>query len=854
MTHVLDFRNGSFEFGGKFMVQNQSGYEISVCYITEKKSGDTPWQNQNSMSSTLPTLGLQLGLMILFTHLLIFLLKPLHQPRFTAQIIAGILLGPTFLGRSRLSIDVFTFDSNMLLETFANLGITYYMFLVGLEMDLSTLKYLSKKSFSIAIAGILLPIAASATLYQLPKYIWYIDDSAKPLAWGFIFWSIPLSVSSFPDLARILADVKLLHTDIGRIALSVAIISDIVVWALLVFAVTIVDKTDAMHMTVLPTIAFILICWFLLRPGIAWMIKKTVKEGGDFSAMHINFILTGVAVCGMITDACGAHSMVGGFMLGLIIPNGDLAMKIMEKIEEFVTGIMLPVFFMVAGLRTNLFVLIRGAALTGVRYSVEMLLLITIGATSTKILSTFLVSLCFGMSTYDGLALGNLLNTKGVLAVIVLNESRSLKLLDNTTMSIMMFAIVFMTALVGPIFSIAQKSTRRVRKYKQRSIQRSNQNSELRILTCIHSVRNVSGIINILEVSNATKRSPVTVFAVHLVELTGAASAMLIVHDSYKTNGNHHHRNRGRAESDQIINAFIKYESRNEGVSVHPLTAVSPYNTMHEDICNLSEDKHIAMILVPFHKEATADGRLQGENRSIKEVNQKLLDKAQCSVGILIDRGLGSSSSDSTFQLNSSELSTGLNLAVIFIGGLDDQEALSYGWKMAGTPGISLTVVRFLSSTNDAASVELVNDEDGDLDSDSGKELDDEFINEFRFKTMCHQSIKYHEKLVDTGVELVETMRTMYSDFDFYVVGRGRGVKSSPLAMDTELCDNPDLGPIGDLLVSSDFTAHASVLVMQSVDDDIRSVSFRHKAKFGQKNWASPILNPHYKASVNKGN
>ncbi|KAK1577153.1 hypothetical protein Q3G72_019377 [Acer saccharum] len=854
MTHVLDFRNGSFEFGGKFMVQNQSGYEISVCYITDKKSGDTPWQNQNSLSRTLPTLGLQLGLMILCTHLLVFLLKQLHQPRFTAQILAGILLGPSCLGRSSLSVEVFTFDSNMLLETFANLGITYYMFLVGLEMDLSTVKYLSKKSFSIAIAGIVLPIAASAALYQLPKYVWYIDDSEKPLAWGFLFWSIPLSVSSFPDLARILADVKLLHTDIGRTALSVAIISDISVWILLVFAVTIVDKTDAMHMTVLPTIAFILICWFLLRPGIAWMIRKTVKEGGDFSAMHINFILTGVAVCGMITDACGAHSMVGGFMLGLIIPNGELAMKIMEKIEEFVTGIMLPVFFMVAGFRTNLYVLFRGASLKGVRYSVEMTALITIGATSTKILSTFLVSLCFGMSTYDGLALGNLLNTKGVLAVIVLNESRSLKLLDNTTTSIMMFAIVFMTALVGPIFSIAHKTTRRVRKYNQRTIQRSNQNSELRILTCIHSVRNVSGIINILEVSNASKKSPVTVFAVHLVELTGAASTMLIVHDSYKTNGNFNHHSRERAESDQIINAFIKYESRNEAVSVHPLTAVSPYNTMHEDICNLAEDKHIAMILVPFHKEATADGRLQGENRSIKEVNQKLLDTAQCSVGILIDRGLGSSSSDSTFQLNSSELSTGLNLAVIFIGGLDDQEALSYGWKMAGTPGISLTVVRFLLSTNDAASVDLVNDEDGDLDNDSGKEFDDEFINEFRFKTMCHQSIKYHEKLVDTGVELVEIMRTMYSDFDFYVVGRGRGVKSSPLAMDAELCDNPELGPIGDLLVSSDCTAHASVLVMQSVAEDLRSVSFRQKAKFGQKIWASPILNPYYKASVNQRN
>ncbi|KAL5832827.1 hypothetical protein ACOSQ3_016501 [Xanthoceras sorbifolium] len=860
MPALRDLGNGNWEFGGKYFVQNFSGYEISVCYITNKTIGNTPWQNQNSVSTYLPSLAVQLGFMIFFRHLLVYLLKPLHQPRFIAQVVAGILIGPTFLGRVNWINQMFPFESNMLMETFASMGLTYYMFLVGLEMDLSIVRYLDKKSLSIAVAGILIPIAAAAGMYQLPKYTLYgnkLGGSEMPLTWGFTFWSITLSITSFPDLARILADVKLLHTDIGRTALSAAIISDITVWVLLVFAITIVDKTEVVHMTVLPTIAFLLTCWFLLRPAIAWMIRKTkTRGGGDFSEMHINFILTGVAICGMITDACGAHSMIGGFMLGFIVPKGDLAMKIMERIEEFVTGIMLPVFFMINGFRTNFFDLISGAIHVG---GATTLVAITIGATSAKILSTVLVSIWFGMSPRDGLALGSLLNTKGVLAIIVLNEGRSLKMLDNKTMAIMLFAVLFMTALVGPIFSIANKTSKRVGIYKQRTIQRTNHDSEIRILACIHSIRNISSIIKILEVSNATKRSPISVFAVHLVELTGSASAMLIVHDSYRTNTSNHPPSREKAESDQIIGAFVEYESRNPAVSVHPLSAVSPYNTMHEDICNLAEDNHVAMILVPFHKEATADGGLQGENRNVKEVNQKLLDAAPCSVGIFVDRGLGSSSlTDANSGL--------LRLAVIFIGGLDDQEALSYGWKMAGgTQYVSLTVVRFLPGNDaklndDHAPVNENNNKQADLDLDTttdsggtGKDnFDDEFVNEFRFKTMCDQSITYHEKILNTWVEVVKSMKTTYNDYDLYIVGRGRGVKSPLTTGLSEWCDNPELGPIGDLLVSSDFTGLASVLVMQSVAANMRSGSIHHKGKFGQKKWASPILNPHYKASVNR--
>lgn len=756
---------------------------------------------------------------------------------------AGILVGPTFMGRFSWSQYVVSYESNMIVETFGGIGLTFYMFLVGLETDLSTLGSMSKKSVSIAFSGILLPILTGAGLYQIPRYVWYENKESYelPITWGFTFWSLVLSATSFTDLARLLSDVKLLHTDIGRTALSVAATSDITVWVLLAIAITIVDKTQVVFLTLVPTIGFLLFCWFVLRPGIAWMIKQSKRRGREFGEMHMNVILTLVAVCGMVTDACGAHSMIGSFMLGIIIPNGEIAMAIMEKIEEFVTGILLPVFFMVCGLRTNLHELVVSNPNGGV-----MLLLIASLATLSKILSTILVSSAFGLPCSDGFAIGNFLNTKGVLAIIVLNEGRGLKILDSTTMSVMVFTVLFMTALVHPIFSLAIKGTRRAARYRHRTMQRSNAETEHRILACIHSVRNVSGIINLLELSNATKRSPFRVFPVHLVELTGHSSAMLIVHDAHRTTST---SNNTILEQPEFI-PLIKYQTMNDAVFIHPLTAVSPYNTMHEDICQLAQDRQIAMILVPFHKEPNADGSLQADNVSIKEVNQNLFDTAPCSVGILIDRGLGSFVKGSTLHGKSPEF----RLAVVFFGGADDQEALSYGWKMAGTPGVSLTVIRFIPGKDAVQESEINRDGDDSVSTFDGENeneyYDEDYVNEFRFRTMNCPSIIYQEKIVDSSEQVVEWMRNVYSGFDFYIVGRRRAERSPLTVGLVEWCQFQELGLVGDLLVSSDFTAHASVLVMQSVADNLRSASIKRKEKFGQKKWVSPILNPYFKASV----
>ncbi|KAJ0112620.1 hypothetical protein Patl1_02000 [Pistacia atlantica] len=786
-------------------------------------------------------------------HFFMILLKPLRQPRFVSQLMASILVGPTFLGsifyweRDPFRwMNLFPYEQSMLLESYANLGVTYYMFLVGLEMDLSNLKHTRKKSWSIAFAGFFIPFVVGAILYFVPL----VNDRPErdQNYVGALFWAITLSITSFPDVARTLSDVKLLHTELGTIALSSALITDILTWLFLVLAIVISDENlHSITLSLVPIFCFITVSFFGLHPLITWMLQHTKNKQGKFSNKLsdtlIYIILMGVAVSGFITDACGSHSLVGGFVFGLIIPKGEFAIEVMEKTEEFVSGILLPGFLICSGIRTDFRNLVKETKWSSVG-------MITTIATSAKIVSTLVVSSSFRMSLKEGLTLGSLMNIKGVFALVVLNEGRNLKTLNEVYMVVMVFIILMMTCLVRPILMLINCTRKHSSHSKLRTIQASKPNSELRVLTCIHSGQNISGIIHLLEVSNSTRESPICVFAAHLVELTERASAILILHDKLKTSTTPS-LSQGKSQPDHyIFSAFENYKIGNESVSLHPLSVLSPYTTMHEDISKVAEDKAVTIILIPFHKQPTADGGLQGENKTIKYVNKNLLAKAPCSVGILVDRGLGSSKLSKSL---SSDKLPELQLAMLFIGGPDDHEALSYAWRMARKEGVILTVVRFRPSidgkNNENESCYSIKEDENKVEFD-----DDDYINLFRFKSMYDKSITYLEKRVKSSNELEKAIGELYSNFDLYIVGRGRGVKSPLTDGLIDGGDSQELGVIGDTLISSKFTAHASVLVVQqSASSEIMDDSLPpSESNFKQKKWASPVLNPEYEAKYGK--
>ncbi|BFG30381.1 hypothetical protein CerSpe_166550 [Prunus speciosa] len=794
-----------------------------VCYNKTITHVTGMWKAENALLSTLPLFFTQLGLIMFICHFLKLLLTPLHQPRIVAYTIGGIILGPSFILKTQFSRKyLFPVKSTLTIETMANLGLIYYMFLQGLEVDFKPILQARKKVWSIATAGILVPLPLG---YLLHKTLAPNAHPLKATTYGPFFWGTTLATTNFSELAQVLADAKLLQSDVGRTALSVSIINDLVSWVLLV--ITVATVSDGKLYTVLSTFTLIIFCVYGIRPLLSWMVCNTsfFNEKYDMDN-QICFIMAGVLLFGFISDAFGSQSILGAFMLGAILPKGELKTVITEKVEDFVSKVLLPLFFLILGMRTHVDIVFRSASILIVMSIVALAFL-------AKFVVTFVAAIVNKMPVRDSLAFGLVMNAKGLLATIILNSGRDLHVLDHNTFSVMILAIVIMTAAVGPILALIYKSNGPSKQHTHRSIRSIQPNSEFRILTCIHSTSNVLSIINLLEASNPTKQSPMFVFAVHLVELSGRASAMLIVHDTCsnirKTSKITAKNQKHSSPSDQIVAAFEKLETESEESSlfVEALTVVSSYTSMHEDICNLADDKSADLIIIPFHKQSNIDGEMDNGNSSFRGVNKNLLENASCSVAIFVDRGLTDSS-----NIKNDDGHGCCRCAMLFIGGPDDREALAYAWRMASNPSpnpnISLTVVHFIVGKD--ASVDLRpnnpnNDHDHHEDEEKNilevveenekeKHLDDQYIESFVFNTRNQPSIRLINEVVHNGEETLKLISAMGNDYDLYIVGRGQ-IGSSPLTFGlSEWGDCPELGPLGDTLASSNIVARASILIV----------------------------------------
>ncbi|CAK7350245.1 unnamed protein product [Dovyalis caffra] len=776
---------------------------------------------------------MQLVATILVTRAVYYLLRPLSAPKIFTDILGGVLMGKTALGRIPLFHNLFPLRSIMIVETVAYWALCCHVFLLGLEFDMSVIANLtrtSKKAIHVAIAGIFIPFIMGISLFFLMNQAAGGEYHNK----GCIFVGVSLAITGYPIVARVLNDVKLVHTDIGRMAMSASLVSDLISWILVVITIAFLNNEGTTgSLSLFSTIGFAVLCIFGLRPALAIIIRKTSKEN-NFNEDYLCCVLVAISAFAVVTDILGTNSIVGAFLFGFIMPNRILAAAFLDKFEDFVTGYLLPLFFAVCGLRVDIWSLNNDE---GNYWPIALVVMVL--ASSAKVLSTLLVSYYGRMPTREGLSLGIILNTKGILAILILHFGAAGNFLRQADYTVMVVAILVMTGVVAPVLASIYHPEKRLSHYKRRTIQNGRQDGELRILACFQSFRNVSGMINLIDSSNATRGSPLTVFALHLVELVGRSSAMLIVHNTRKSSSSR--RGRKNSQSEKIVAALETYQTLNDNVNIQALTSMSPFASMYEDICSLAEEKQTALLVIPFHKLPSKDGKLEDEdNNSFRGVNLNVLANAPCSVGIFVDRGFGISE-------NGESRLTMRQILMLFVGGPDDREALAYAWRMGGTEGISLTVMRFLPG-DQVEEIEAIDLPVGETQKmltsisyvERHKKLDDEYVNEFRLKTAGEEFVSYKEKVANNDEDIVLALREMHHTYDLYVVGKGEGIVSPLTAALADWCDYPELGPIGDLLITSSF-AQGSVLVIQqfsgSGDESIADTISAYNSSQHFPNW-----------------
>ncbi|XP_050214466.1 cation/H(+) antiporter 20-like [Mercurialis annua] len=755
-------------------------------FTTIKTSSGGVWQGDNPLNYAFPLLIVQAILVLIVTRFLTFLLKPLRQPRVVAEIIGGVLLGPSALGRNKYLFDiVFPSWSTPILESVASLGLLFFLFLVGLELDLNSIRRTGKTAFGIALAGISLPFLFSIGVsFLLRKAVHGMDKVGYVQCIMFI--GVSLSITAFPVLARILAELKLLTTHVGQTAMAAAAFNDVAAWILLALAVALAengsngDHSSSSALTsiwvLISGVAFIAFMLIFVRPVMTWVARQCSLGQDGADEAYVCLTLAGVMLSGLMTDLIGIHAIFGAFVFGLMIPKeGEFAGRLIKKIEDFVCGLLLPLYFASSGLKTDVGT-IRGAEAWG------LLALVITTACVGKIVGTFAVAMVCKIPVRESLALGVLMNTKGLVELIVLNIGKEKKVLNDEMFAILVLMALVTTFMTTPIVMAIYKPSTRIFRVETQSSTRKNSQHTTTILACVHNPDNVPSIFNLIESTTTLQKSSLKLYLMHLVQLTDRSSSIMMVQRTRK-NGFPFVKQlisqTSRSSNDQIAAPFNVYGKIGNGhVKIRQSTSVSALSTMHEDICSFAESKCVDLIILPFHKQWN-DGTEEVGNVGLRFVNQNVLATAPCSVALLVDRGFSCADQ---------------KVCILFFGGFDDRKALEMGGRMSEHPSISTTLIRFQHQH----AIEC---------KDTSKEGDDEVaMAEFRGK--WNGSVEYIEKDMKN---IREEMMNIGINFNLVIVGKGATV--SELA--NPQAEHPELGHLGALLASSEFSITASVLIIQ---------------------------------------
>ncbi|KAI0751094.1 Sodium/hydrogen exchanger family-domain-containing protein [Daedaleopsis nitida] len=403
---------------------------------------------------------IQVVVIIGMTQLLALLLSRIRQPRVIAEVIGGVILGPSVMGHiPNFTATIFPVDSMPILNLTANLGLVLFLFLIGMEIDMRVIRKNAKASFAISVTGLIIPLGLGAAL-AVPVYNEFTDGTTN-FGLFTLFIAVAVGITAFPVLCRILTELKLLDTTVGVVVLSAGVGNDVVGWILLALTVALINASNGLTAVwiLLTGVGYVIFLCYPVRLAYRWLAKKSGSlDAGTPSAMMMTVTLLLVLISAFFTDIIGIHAIFasGGFLAGLIIPKDNgYVIALVEKVEDLVSILLLPLYFALSGLRTNLGLLDNGITWGYVVF-------ICVIAFFSKFVGCAVTAKLSGFNLRESAAIGTLMSCKGLVELIVLNVGFTANILDTRTFSMFVLHALVLTFMTTPLTILFYPSKYRV--------------------------------------------------------------------------------------------------------------------------------------------------------------------------------------------------------------------------------------------------------------------------------------------------------------------------------------------------------------------------------------------------------
>jgi Kef-type K+ transport system membrane component KefB/nucleotide-binding universal stress UspA family protein len=549
--------------------------------------------------------------------------KAIKQPLVIGEIFAGIMLGPSLFGliAPGLAHSLFPAETMPYLNVLSQIGLIFFMFLIGLELNPKYLSGNLKTAILISNLSIIVPFASafglSFVLYPL------VSNNHVNFAPFALFLGAAMSITAFPVLARIITENNLQGTRLGTLALTCAAVDDVTAWCILAVAIAVARHGSIDQQAILTIIESVVYIGFMFTVG-RWFLKRLSKHhhrAGRLSQLVLAIIYMGVVASALITEFIGIHLIFGAFLLGAVMPKDEeLVRELAIKTEDFVLIFLLPIFFAYSGLKTQIGLLNS----PNLWLLSALILLVAIGG---KYTGAYVAARLSGIDKREASALGWLMNTRGLTELIVLNIGLELGVITPLLFTMLVIMALVTTFMTSPLLEWT---------YPKRLIRLDIVESEAeipvealpeayiaqyRILVPVANPAAQKGLLQLATAIAVNNRQPAVVYPLSFIELE----------EDYGFESSPNEADRLIAERCQKLEELIAtLEPPKIRSYIHPIVRIS--SNVARETAQIAKIEQPDLVLLGWHRPAFSNNRLGGR------VGQ-ILGTTPVDVAVFVDKG-----------------------------------------------------------------------------------------------------------------------------------------------------------------------------------------------------------------------